>query len=342
MITAKYFTHTGISAPEKKLAEIAARTGFRAGREIFRGQIYDRDKVGSLIYQGWWRNKPAVLKIQGLRPEVDEIDIINRFNKQNKSRSVRLPLLYGGLKWNKKTGYGYLLLEHIDAPKIYQPPFANRSQIKDFCRLYQEYKSRCLKKPLFKKEPAERNSAVFIMQRLAHWRKVAESKGITTKNTEDIISRFQSLVRRHMPTIKMEFMHGHFTYDDIYKISGNKYVLMSNLFWSYRPEYYDAVFHLWAGLKSIRDLKITLKKVIGYLNKWLVEYKKMPVIKNDADFERKFYLMMTERCVGTLLVDIQNQHYDSNRAKQIKHLTKLFGDLFIYSCDQLDNKKHYK
>lgn len=116
-ITEKYFEHANFVDNEQRvLEEIKTKTSFQPEKEIFRGQIYDNDKVGSLIYKGVWQEKPAVLKIQVLQPEIDEIDMISRFNDQNESTKIRLPKLYGGLKWNKKDGYGFLLLEYIDAP----------------------------------------------------------------------------------------------------------------------------------------------------------------------------------------------------------------------------------
>jgi hypothetical protein len=147
------------------------------------------------------------------------------------------------------------------------------------------------------------------------------------------------LAGRHLPSIKMESMHGHLTYEDIFKISNDEYVLMSNLFWSYRPEYYDAAFHLWNGIKNIRDTKINFRQVIKYIQNWLEEYKKIPIIMQDKDFERKFNMMMAERCLGALLADIQNQHYDSDRDNSIAYLMKLFRGLFEYFADKLEKTK---
>ena len=113
-ITEKYFEHTNFADCEKRvLDEITTKINFQPEKEIFRGQIYDKDKVGSLIYKGVWRDKPTVLKVQGLQPDVDEIDIINNFNDQNESVEIRLPKLYNGSKWNEKDGYGYLLLDSV-------------------------------------------------------------------------------------------------------------------------------------------------------------------------------------------------------------------------------------
>ena len=336
-ITEKYFGHNNLAEHGKRvLSEIAAKTKFRPEKEIFRGQIYDRNKVGSLIYKGVWQNKPAVLKIQGLEPEVDEIDLIGRFNAQNKSKMIRLPRLYSGARWNARNGNGYLLLEYIDAPRIYKPPFADKEQIKDFCALYQEYKTKCLPTPFIGREPTEQSSLVYTAGRVSHWAKIAQSQGHLEKTDIKNLEKFLVLAGRHLPPVEMEFMHGHFTYDDIFKISDREYVLMSNLFWSYRPRFYDATFHLWAGLKSLRDRAVNVKQAIKYLEAWLREYKKLPVIKADPDFGRKFAIMMADRCIGALLLDIKNQRYAKNRSVFITHLTGLFRDLFGHFAGSLE------
>lgn len=173
----KYFIYKNIANKEKIiLGKIKAETGFVARKEIFRGELYDKNKIGSLIYKGKFQGKPAVLKIQLLQPEIDEIDIINTFNKQNKSKKIRLPYLLKGSHWNKKNGYGYLIMEWVEGKMIYNPPFASETEIKDFCSFYQEYKTKCLAKPFFPKLITEQSSLVFTTQRIFNWTKIAEAK----------------------------------------------------------------------------------------------------------------------------------------------------------------------
>lgn len=291
------------------------------------------------MYKGIWKNKLAVLKIQGLRPEVDEMEIIRIFNRQNTSKKIRLPELYGGQTWNARDGYGYLLLEYIDAPKIYQPPFATPVQRTEFCSFYQEYKTRCLHIPLFAKELKEQSSLVFTVQRLAHWMKVAESQGHIAGQDIHRVEQFLMLAGKHLPSVKMEFMHGHLTYDDIYKISDSECVMMSNLFWSYRPEYYDTTFHLWAGIKSMRNRNISPARILQYLRSWIRAYKKLPIIARDSDFDRKFSIMMAERCIGALIVDIENQQYKTNRKRHTAHLRTVFREVFQHYCNELEESK---
>lgn len=335
-ITEQYFTHTTLADNEKKILDIITKeTNFKPEKEISRGQIYNNNKVGSLIYSGFWEDRPAVLKIQILKIDIDEIDIISKFNNQNQSHRVRLPQLYKGLKWNEKNGYGYLILEYIDAPKIYQPPFANQSQIKDFCSLYQEYKTKSIIKPFIEQEITETSTLFFTSKRILHWAKIAQSKGSLNKYHIKNIEEFLSIAGKHLPTIKMEFMHGHLTPYDIFKFSDQEYVLMSNLFWSYRPEFYDSTFHLWMSIKSLRDQSIKFDQIIQYIQNWLDEYKKIPIIMKDNDFEKKFNISMAERCIGAILLDITNQDYENDSERYISHLTQLFSDLFKYFSNKL-------
>jgi hypothetical protein len=52
-ITEKYFEHANFAEHENRvLDEITTKTSFKPEKEIFRGQLYDKDKVGSLIYKG--------------------------------------------------------------------------------------------------------------------------------------------------------------------------------------------------------------------------------------------------------------------------------------------------
>ncbi len=266
VIVEKYFYGYNLAKNINKIIKrVKDETGFIIKKEIFRGKIYDDDKVGSIIYRGWWRSLPAVLKIQGLKLEIDEIDIFRKFNRQNKSKIIRLPKLLAGKKWAKKDGYGYLIMEFIGAPRIYQVPFASRQEIKNFLNFYNEYKTKTINKPFFTKNITEQNSLVYTVQRISHWLKIAEAKNSLDSQKIKLTERFLSIAGKHLPTIEMEFMHGHLTSDDIYEYSNNEYVLMSNLAWTYHPEYYDTTFHLWAAIKSIKNMRVTSEQVISYL-----------------------------------------------------------------------------
>ncbi len=334
-ITEKYFDHRSHGQEAAIFKKVAAGSGFAPGKEIFRGRIYDKDKIGSLIHEGVYRGRPAVLKLQFLRPELDELDMIGSFNGQNRSGSVRLPVIYEGKRWDAKTGFGYLLMERIEAPPIYKNPLASREEMEKFLRFYEEYKSKALNKPFFPPSDGERSSLVFTVLRVSNWARIADSKGELTGEKVRRLEIFFGLADKHLPTIKMRFVHGHLSPDDIFALPSGEFVLMSNLFWSYRPEYYDAAFHLWWSLKSLQDLAMTPQKVISYIEAWKRGYERLSFIKKDDDFERKFHFMILERVLGAILIDIENQNYPKDKHKHIEHLSGLFIRVFDHYGDKL-------
>lgn len=335
-ITAKYFDQNDFAQREQEvLAKVTQETGFAVKNEIFRGVIYDRKKVGSLIYRGIWEGKNAVLKLQGLKPEVDEGEIVKNFTVQNQSKIVRVPELYLHSPWNEKRRYGYLITEYIDAPKIFEMPFATPEQMQDFARFYQEYRSLALTHSWI--NPETLDSMAFTVQRMDHWRKISESKKrLKLEDYAPHLIRYYPIAVKHLPTIPMIFCHGHLTANDIYKLPNDSFVVLSNLFWSYRPQWYDLAFNIWACLQHIRNINYSFGELLRYIEDWLVVYRSIPVVKEDKNFERKISVLLLERTIGAILVDLgANDFYEGE--KNVKYLTHLLG-LHQKLFDHLSNK----
>ncbi|OGG90337.1 hypothetical protein A3H55_00730 [Candidatus Kuenenbacteria bacterium RIFCSPLOWO2_02_FULL_42_16] len=104
---------------DRFLAGIIKESGFASEKEIWRGLILgDKKKAGSVIYAGRYKNKPAVLKIQHLKPVIDEPEIIRKFYQHSKSRKVFAPKIYFDRPWNRSRGYGYFISELIEGENI--------------------------------------------------------------------------------------------------------------------------------------------------------------------------------------------------------------------------------
>ena len=324
-ISEKYFSHKGLCKEDQALKEeICNKTGFIPQEEIFRGYIYDTDKVGSLIYKGTWQGKAAVLKIQGLELEIDEADILERFNAQNKSTHVRVPMCYQKEHFDKEKGYGFLLSEYIDAPNIYTAPFSSKEEMNDFCTFFEEYQTKCLREPFIKKEKEEASAYQFTKKRIVHWQKIAMSKehNAYQKEVTDFLDTYQKEIKEESTV----FMHAHLTNKDIFK-DKDSYILMSNLFWGYRPKWYDTTFHLWAGINAIDDTSIKKEQVIAYLQTWIESYKTKTSCTKDPLFEKRLHLLMGERVLGSLLVDIPNKNVDEEKKE---HLRGIFQELYAW------------
>lgn len=331
-ITEKYFTQDDFSQRKVAvLAQVTAETGFVAEKEIFRGTIYDKNKVGSLIYKGTLKGRSAVLKLQGLKPEIDEDEIVRRFTDQNQSKLVRVPVLYVHKPWTEERGYGYLITEYLDAPNIFEMPFATQEQMHDFARFYQEYRASALTSPWIEQETTD--SLAFTMRKTKHWREISESKKrLAPADYAPYLVRYHQLAKKHFPAIPMTFCHAHLTADDIYRMPDGSFVVLSNLYWAYRPQWYDLAFNVWDCLLHIRDPHYTFEEMIRYVNDWLATYRTIPIVQKDKNFDRAITMLLLERTMGAILVDLgANDFYDKEENKQyFTHLLDLHQRLFDF------------
>ena len=333
-ITEKYFTQGDFSQREiEVIKEITQKTGFKLEEEIFRGVIYEKDKVGSLIYKGDYKGKVAILKIQGLQPEIDEVEMMKRFMEQNRSSKARVPEVYTYKKWDKDTGYGFLIIEYVEGSKIFEMPFATENQMRDYVAFYRQYRVLALVDPWVK--PEVENSLKYTMGRIENWRKISEHKGrLEKKDYIPFLEEFKPLAEKYFPLV---FCHRHLSANDVYKMPDDSYVLFSNLFWSYCPQWYELAFNFWACMQHIRDTSYALDSLLEYLEEWRKHYKQISVVREDKDFDRKLNINLLERTMGAILVDVGvNDFYDKpENQKYFKHLLKLHQDFFNYLVRKL-------
>lgn len=341
-IVSKYFEQGDFSEREKEvLGEILSKTGFRVEKEIYRGMILEKNKVGSLIYSGVWNEKPAVLKIQGLKPQMDEPENILNFKNQNKSDLIRTSEIYGYENWNKDREYGYMINEKVDYPKIFEMPIASKEQMEDFANFYQEYKVKAISIPWIEK-PADFNVAKKVFESVDNWKKIAESKNIPQKEEyEDILKDFYRIMPEHLDIFSMEFCHNHLSSDDIRKTPGGEYIIMSNLFWGYNLKWHDLSFNIWACMHKIRDNDFSFVEMVGYLDKWLKIYKEIPVVREDKNFDHKITALLLGKTLGSILVDLGAlfEYENGKDAKYFGHLLELHKQLFDYLAEKLEKFK---
>jgi hypothetical protein len=339
-VTEKYDEHILTIENAKKLIDkIVKESDFTIIKKLFMGKLYDNDKIGTLIYEGIWKKKKTVLKAQFINPETEEAKIIKDFNNQNKSELVRVAEIYKHEPYSDKNGYGYMIMEHIDAPPIFEG-LASKEDIKLFIKFYKDYQNNCINEPFVERQWHEKNAFLNTFLRIANWSKIALQKKDLKLKQIGQSSRFLIKMLLSNKDNTMSFMHSHLTSDDIKKVSENELILMSQMFWEHRPKYYDTTFHLWMTIKSMRDLHFTSKQAIDYSELWKENYKKIPQIKNDPNFDQLFALNMTERSIGALLIDIENQEYSNSETaeQEKKHLKKIFEDIFNFYIKEMDTK----
>jgi hypothetical protein len=325
-ITEKYFDYNFRKEQADKIAkELFKKLKFIPEKNLFSGIIYDADKIGSLVIVGLWQGKKRVLKIQFLKPEFEESRIINLYKKNNRNKFISAPKIFKHEAWGSDRGYGYLIMEYLPGSPIYNSALATNKEMAEFIKVYQYYRQ-SIKRPFMDLDLIDSSSLVFVTQRINHWTKIAYHKRQLTSEDLARVEKFLIIAGRTLPDIKMRFSHGHFSKNDIHKINKNRYIVTSNLYWSYRPEVYDAVFNIWLDLKSLRDVGAKMEDIEKYIDKWYKQYNKIKYFQKDKYFKKKFYFMMLERIIGAILVDVNNQKYDNK--KQQEFLINLFRKLF--------------
>ena len=324
-ISEKFFTQGDFSKETKEaLKKVIDKTDFQLGKEIWRGVIYDKSKVGSIIFEGKLKNKPAVLKLQGLKTELDEIKIHKLFFKFSKSKKIRLPELYAGKSWNTKDGFGYSIQEQITGNNIFKMPFATPTQRKQFANFYNEYKNKVVVKPWFSNKIKTKE---FATARLKNWIEICKHEDCWDENEmAPRVELFKKLIDEKISKIPMVFSHGHLSANDLFVEKG-KFILMSNLFWSFRPKYYDLAFNVWACLVSFSSSD-SFKKANQLIEDWIKTYKTIPWVKKQKDFDESFKLILIERLIGTMIVDLGLIRNKSNcRMKRWRLNVKVLDNL---------------
>lgn len=229
---------------EKEVLEDASgKLGFIPTKLIDRSHWWNSKEIGAFRYEGEFEGKKAVLKIQGVKPATSEIYMIQAFSKANKSKILRSPLLYSFLPWNDEKRYEALVLEFVDGKKIVNSP-SNKDELEEFFNLREEYKKNCVTNPWIDKPDFSLSEEV--KNNFAKWReasfKLYPMHPFREESDAKLIDQAVSLLEKEYAGVEREFQHGHFSAGDLYKTSENKVIILSNLYWSWKPPFYDAVF----------------------------------------------------------------------------------------------------
>lgn len=202
--------------------------------------------------------------------------------------------------------------------------------MEDYADFYEEYRTKALTRPFT--DPDTMDTVVFVQKRVEHWREICRSKGrLEPDEYESYFETFGSVLRERFPEIPLVFSHGHLTGSDIRKEGGDRYVLLRNIFFSWRPRHYDAAFNLWACPLHIRDNEYSFEKLRAYIEKWLDVYQQIPVLRGDPDFDRNMYAMLLERTIGSILADLgATENWEKEDAPYFRHILDLHQKLFEY------------
>ena len=306
--------------------------GLIIGEEVWKGTIYGDSKVGSIVYDATFRGKPAVCKVYAIRQKINESRILGDFNAQNQSEIISVPVVFDARAWDIEGEYGYLITEKTEGKKIFTPPYATEEQMMEFCAFFDDYKKNAIVKP-WMPSPKMR-TPVYMAGRVLKWTGISKDKGMLKKEDyRPYVRKFYTFLLRNLPStlkIPMVFGHGHLGPNEIVKTEDGKYVLMANMMWGYRPEWYEIGFLIWTCLLAVRDTSCSVSDAYQRIvAPWMRHLQKMDAAKKDPLFSRKVAILLIERFIGAILLDVgAHDDFKGKDREYFRPLLSMFQELF--------------
>lgn len=286
------------------LEHITQETGFQPRKDQIRqSQWWKTGKIGAVSLNGIYQNKPAVLKIQGAKPNTSEVKIITAFEEQNQSHIIRAPHILWHQPWQEAEQYEATIFERIEAPPVITTRPASKSDREHFFSLYQEYRRRCRNQPFIKKE-----KTFSYLGKIKEWQekvKVEQQQDQLQKpEDKNLINQAVQIIEQELSIDDFEFVHGHFYPGDLLVINSKEVVVFSHLFWGWRNPFYDAVFgYAWRMLELEHVKGLTLKQHQLERQRWLQHITNLPQVKNHPQGKHLIHVALLERTAASLVID---------------------------------------
>lgn len=296
--------HQGSDLGEREqdvLQEVSSELGFQPTKLLLRSSWWGSKEIGAFHYKGQFEGKPAVLKVQGVKPEASEAYMISSFEKTNKSRVIRPPYLYASRPWDDTKRYEALVLEDVGDTRVVNLP-ATKREIDRFFDLYKEYRANCRQEPWLetplqsKLEKAKNNFRQW--KEASH--KIYPNHPLRQKEDTELIDKAVEVLVKGYEGIELEFQHAHFGDGDLYQV-GDQVVLLSNLYWSWRAPFYDTIFGYHWYMYHLGSVEgITPEQVEEQRELWLNYIWRFA--RTDED-KRLLNLALLERATAGLNID---------------------------------------
>lgn len=317
---------------EKEVLEDASkRLGFIPTKLIDRSHWWSSKEIGAFRYEGEFEGKKAVLKIQGVKPNTSEIYMIKSLLKSNKSKILRPPLLYSFLPWDDEKKYEALVLEFIPGKKVVNSP-TNESELEEFFNLREEYKKNCVVNPWIDKPSESLSQEIKI--NFEKWRQASFKLYPThpLRRDEDavLIDKAVGILSENYKGVEREFQHGHFGVSDLLKTKDGQVIILSNLYWSWKPPFYDAVFgYQWFIYRLTESPNATPELVKEQRELWL---SKINSLAKTEEEKRLLNLAFLERAAAGLNLDALSINRISPIAKYLIEETRENLKKLIKKC----------
>ena len=335
-ITDNAFTaDSGENLITKALHDIEERTEWHVSdKEKFagvQGIYYDSQKVGSFFVEV--ENKKGVkgvLKLQ-LRPlPFDEGFIIRFIGGQIKDSTIKLPKIFLDNCWNEKDGYGFVIFEDLSRlPNLWEVMPSTQNDRENHKKFLKEFMQNILPIKEFVKKPKE-SFIDQLKESFAHHYNVAQHSN--HRHIDD--GEVQLYKEKYFNALeKLEFNDLHFTHSHLTGLDvkvdkkNNKYILLANLYWKWRPLYYEIVFPVWNDLIRIRNENLTLKEFLEALDNWNHLWRS-DIYDHDPTSSYQYWFTLLTFAMNTLMLDLGASEWKEDEIKGKTVLLKIWKEFF--------------
>ncbi len=144
--TDDYFKNIDIKDKIKIIIKYLQEQGvfLSKNKSVWQSRYWDKG-IGAALIDGEFikdsKKIPAVLKIQGAKPNYREPDLIAKFSQQNKSKILKVPQTFYQSDWDNHLKLEYYIFEKIEADPIIEPyKLTSEKKILEFFSIWQELK----------------------------------------------------------------------------------------------------------------------------------------------------------------------------------------------------------
>lgn len=294
-----------MSARETEILEdIRVKTGFSPKEVIWRSSYWGTGQIGAVHYLGEFASRPAVLKIQGVKPEISEIVMIEQFATQNRSKIIRPPKILSTLSWSDSVGYEALIMEYITGKKVLESKqLQTIENIATFLKYYLEYRQNSLPKKPWLSKPEQPNWGETVEKLIATSQKAYPDHPFRQAEDFKLARKAGQLLASIYSRVPLEFVCGHFSVEDLIH-QENQVVLFSNLFWKWKYPFYDAVFGYHWFMYELGNVDgITPDQVEQQRELWLSQLLDLPWVRESPQNLRLAKAALLERAVAGFIID---------------------------------------
>lgn len=299
-IVNKYLEHPDFSPHlQACLEQVCASTGFIPETEIKRRCIYDPNKVWRVCVAGHYQGRPAVLRLENLKLEVDDEQIRQQFRLQCGHSGVRPPQTYFAQAYDPEKGFAFYIEELIQGRPIFDAAQDPDTAVKKFLPFYRLLRE-TVRHPFWEKP--QTTELEFSGQQMGQWYDLAFKKyPERTTRLAPITDKLRGRLISHTPDTHLRFQHAHLTGNDVYLNEQGEYIVFANHFWSWRQNGYDITFPIWHMWLQLPVEKREAQAIKNITQTWMdAVYDSVRDLINPKDVE----LMLLNRLYGALLLDV--------------------------------------